>query len=122
MNSTKNVLFPLTLGLVALSGSAVYFIVVAQSIFANSVLQTIEVTAPHLNPGLVLGTGASDLHHVFSGGDLAAILGAYMVGIKNVFACALAGSAFAVLLALVIPFKKLPNHDSKKTEEKVATV
>ena len=109
---------------VALSGSAVYFIVVAQSIFANRILQTLEATAPHLNPGLVLSTGASDLHHVFSGGDLAAVLNAYMTGIKDVFACSLACSAFAVLLALVIPLKKLPNHDNKKTEgeEKVATV
>lgn len=115
-------LFPLTPGPVAQSGSAAYFIVVAQSIFANRLLQTIEATAPHLNADLVLGTGASDLNHVFSGDDLAAVLGAYMAGIKDVFACGLAGSAFAVLLALMIPFKKLPNHGSKKTEEKVATV
>jgi MFS transporter, DHA2 family, glioxin efflux transporter len=107
---------------VAQSGSAVYFIVVAQSIFANRMLQTIAATAPHLNPDLVLGTGASDLQDVFSGGDLADVLDAYMVGIKDVFACGLAGSALAVLLALMIPFKKLPDHDSKKTEEKMATV
>lgn len=115
-------LFPLTPGPVALSGSAAYFIAVAQSIFANRLLRTIEATAPHLNPDLVLGTGASDLYHVFTGGDLDAVLGAYMAGIKDVFACSLAGSAFAVLLALVIPFEKLPDHGSKKTKEIVATV
>ncbi|MCJ1382751.1 hypothetical protein MMC17_005864 [Xylographa soralifera] len=106
----------------AQSSSAAYFIVVAQSIFANRLLQTIEATAPQLSPGLVLGVGASDLHNVFSGGDLAAVLGAYMIGIKDVFACGMASSALAVLLALVIPFKKLPDHDSKKTKEKVASV
>ena len=106
----------------AQSSSAAYFIVVAQSIFANRLLQTIEATAPQLSPGLVLGVGASDLHNVFSGGDLAAVLGAYMIGIKDVFACATATSALAVLLALAILFKKLPDHDSKKTKEKVASV
>ncbi|MCJ1312678.1 dynein heavy chain [Agyrium rufum] len=111
----------------ALSGSAVYFLIMAQSIFANRLLKTIEITAPHLSPGLVLGTGASDLHNVFSGGDLDAVLNAYMVGIKDVFVCGLAGAALSVLLALVIPFKKLPDHDKKKTtdltvEDKTETV
>ena len=115
-------LFPLTPGLAALSGSAVYFIVVAQSLFANRLLQTIVATAPNLNPELVLGTGASDLNNVFSGGDLTAVLNAYMVGIKDVFASSLAASAFSVLLALAIPFKKLPDHVNRKTEEQTTTV
>lgn len=115
-------LFPLTPGLAAQSGSAAYFIVVAQSIFANRMLQTIKASAPQLNPDLVLGAGASDLHNVFSGSDLTAVLGAYMTGIKDVFACGLGCSAFAVLLILAIPSKKLPNHGSKKTEETVSTV
>ncbi|KAI9736494.1 MAG: hypothetical protein M1818_006004 [Claussenomyces sp. TS43310] len=104
------------------SSSGAYFIVVAQSLFANRMLQTIKTTAPNLDAVQVLGTGASDIHHVFSGGDLAAVLDAYMIGIKDVFTCALAGSAVAVLVALVIPFEKLPNQNGEKTEEKVATV
>ena len=115
-------LFALTPGLAAQSGSAAYFLVVAQSIFANRILQTIKVTAPQLNPDLVLGTGASDLHNVFNDSNLTAVLGAYMTGIKDVFACGLACSALAVFLVLAIPSKKLSNHDSKKTEEKVSAV
>ena len=79
---------------------------------------TLKTTAPNLSPDLVLGTGASDFHLVFSGTDLDAVLGAYMAGIRDVFARGLAGSAFAVLLALTIPFKKLPDHN--KIEEKPA--
>ena len=101
----------------ALSGSAAYFIVVAQSIFANRILHTINATAPRLNGGLVLRTGASELHRVFHDSDLEAVIAAYMVGIKDVFACALAASAFSVLLALVIPLKRLPDHDSKTKKE-----
>ena len=67
----------------------------------------------------VLGTGASEIHNAYIGEDLAAMLAAYIVGIKDVFIYTLAGSALAVLLALAIPFKKLPNHDSKMTEENV---
>lgn len=115
-------LFPLTPGLAAQSGSAAYFIVVAQSIFANRMLRAIEASAPQLNPALVIGTGASDLNKVFSGDDLTAVLRAYMTGIKDVFACGLACSAFAVLLVLTVPSKKLPDHGSKKTEEKASTV
>jgi MFS transporter, DHA2 family, glioxin efflux transporter len=45
-----------------------------------------------------------------------------MVGIKDVFACFLAGTTLAVLLSFVIPFKRLPDHSSKKTEEQETTV
>ena len=114
-------LFLLTPGPVTQSSSGAYFIVVAQSLFANRMLQTIVATAPNLDPVQVLGTGASDIQRVFSGGDLTAVLEAYMTGLKDVFAFSLAGSACTVLLALVIPFKKLPDH-RKKAEEKTTSV
>lgn len=61
----------------------------------------------------VLATGASEIQQVFKGQDLTDVLAAYMVGIKEVFAFSLAGAAFTVLVAFVIPFKKLPSQDSK---------
>lgn len=85
-------------------------------------LRTLSTTAPNIDTVKVINTGASDIQHVFEGRDLAAVLGAYMVGIKSVFAFSLAGSVFTVIIALVIPFKKLPDYDSKKSEEKVAAV
>ncbi|KAL5358547.1 major facilitator superfamily domain-containing protein [Aspergillus floccosus] len=108
--------------------SGAYFVAIAQSIFANRMLQTVLASASHLDPSLVLGTGASELQSVFSGDDLSAVLAAYMVGIKAVFAFSLACAAFSVLLALAIPFKKLPDHGKKPStdaaganeEEKVA--
>ncbi|KAK9778874.1 hypothetical protein SCAR479_04110 [Seiridium cardinale] len=99
----------------ALSGA--YFVPVAQSVFANCLLQALEFAARGINPIQVLNAGASELQHVFSGEDLAAVRSAYLVGIKDVFAFSLAVSAFAVLLALIIPFKRLPDHGSKKPEE-----
>ena len=93
----------------------------AQCLFANLLLQTLKKTAPHIDAIQVINTGASEIQHVFKGGDLAAVLDAYMIGIKDVFVFALAGAAFAALVALVIPFKKLPDHGNKATAEKPAT-
>jgi hypothetical protein len=98
----------------AISGG--YFITVAQCLFANRMLQALKTIAPNLDAAQVLNTGASMVQHVFIGRDRSAITEAYMVGIKAVFACALACSACAVLLAMMIPFVKLPTYASNKKE------
>jgi hypothetical protein len=85
-------------------------------------LQTVQNNAPSINAAQVLTTGASDILHVFSGDDLAVVINAYIVGIKGVFAFALASSACAIILSLVIPFKKLPDHSDKTAEKTVAAV
>jgi hypothetical protein len=92
--------------------SGVYFLAIAQSVFANRLLQEIDATIPRLNPVTVLGTGASDIHKVFSGADLVAVVDAYMAGIKLVFAFALAASACSVILALTVPAVRLPDHST----------
>ncbi|KAL4935161.1 hypothetical protein BDV06DRAFT_234609 [Aspergillus oleicola] len=94
--------------------SGAYFVAIAQSLFANRMLQTVLSSSAHLDPALVLGTGTSEIQDVFSGDDLTAMIAAYMVGIKDVFAFSLACAAFSVLLALVIPLKKLPDHKKEK--------
>ncbi|KAL4784723.1 major facilitator superfamily domain-containing protein [Aspergillus varians] len=97
--------------------SGAYFVAIAQSLFANRMLQTVLTSASHLDPAKVLGTGTSELQKTFSGDDLTAVIAAYMVGIKDVFAFSLACAAFSVLLALIIPFKKLPDHGKKPATE-----
>ncbi|TVY27454.1 Dehydrocurvularin exporter [Lachnellula hyalina] len=101
--------------------SGAYFVTAAQSIFANRLLQRLASSAPNIDAAMVLATGATDIHRVFSGGDLVAVLEAYMSGIKDVFAFSMAGAAVTAVIALVIPFKKVPSNESRKTEEKVAT-
>lgn len=96
----------------AISGA--YFIVVAQSLFANRMLQTLESIAPSIDPTSVLRIGASDIYNAFSGDDLVAVLDAYMIGIKDVFALVLAGSVLATILAFILPFEKLPAHSKKE--------
>lgn len=83
--------------------SGAYFVAIAQSLFANRMLQTVLAGASHLDPALVLSTGASELRDVFSGDDLTAVIAAYMVGIKDVFTFSLACAAFSVLVTGIIP-------------------
>lgn len=97
--------------------SGTYFVLVAQSLFANRMLQTLESSNSNINASLALGTGAAEIQHVFTGEELTAVTNAYMVGIKDVFAFGLAGAVAAILLALLIPRKQLPDHQHNKTEK-----
>jgi hypothetical protein len=93
-----------------------YFLAAAQSLFANRMLRTLKTMDPDINFLTVLNTSASDIQHVFKGVELTAVLGAYMVGLKAVFALSMAASAMTAVVSLAIPFKKLPDHESEKME------
>ena len=81
-----------------------------QSAFVNRLLAELPKTAPTVNPGLVLMTGASELHNVFPPDVLPGVLEAYMTGIKAAFAVAVAFSGTAFVFSLLVPIKKLPSH------------
>lgn len=83
-------------------------------------LQRLSVTAPHLSPSQILYMGVTELNNVFRGEELAMIRQAYMAGIKDVFAFALAGTVASVVVALVVPFERLPGHEDKMAEDKEA--
>ncbi|PIG81873.1 efflux pump antibiotic resistance protein [Aspergillus arachidicola] len=102
----------------AMSGA--YFVAAGNSIFNNYMLKTLSVTAPQLNSSEISYIGVTELKNAFHGEDLALIRQAYMVGIKDVFAFALAGACLTVVLTLVVPLKKLPDHEAKKAEDKEA--
>lgn len=108
----------MTLDLVCNGLSGAYFVTAAGSIFNNRLLQTLESSAANIDSATVLATGASEIHHVFGGRELAAVVDAYMVGMKDVFAFSLAGAAFTIIIALMVPFKKLPLHDKRKEGDK----
>jgi hypothetical protein len=104
---------------VAQSISGAYFVSAANSIFNNYLLQTLARTA-QINSAEILYIGVSEVANVYKGEQLTLVRDAYMVGIKDVFAFALAGTALTVVLALLIPFKRLPSHETKKAEDKKA--
>ncbi|KAI0003947.1 efflux pump [Xylariaceae sp. FL0662B] len=100
----------------SLSGAV--FVTAAQSLFANRLLEALAMTAPNINAEQVLSTGASEIQDVFSGNSLATVLSVYMVGIKDVFAFSMAGAAFSVLVAVLIPLRKLPKPDDAREKER----
>ncbi|KAH8429264.1 MDR family MFS transporter [Aspergillus melleus] len=102
--------------------SGAYFVSAGNSLFNNYLLKQLAITAPQLDPQKILYTGVSELQNTFRGSELALVRQAYMVGIKDVFAFAMAGAALTVVLAMVIPFKKLPSHDDKIVQDKEAAV
>ena len=85
-------------------------------------MKHLATVAPHLNVGTVLSAGATEIRKVVSPEDLAIVIESYMKGIKGAFALLLAISALTVVLATLIPLKKLPSHETKKSEVGEATV
>ncbi|CAO2649651.1 Nn.00g070360.m01.CDS01 [Neocucurbitaria sp. VM-36] len=101
---TANLLFFQTVG-------GAFSTSVGQSAFVNRLFATLPKTAPGVDPGLVLRTGASELHKVFTPDVLPGVLEAYMVGLKAAFAVAIAFCGVAFLCSLAIPMRKLPSHE-----------
>lgn len=95
-----------------------YFVTAAECVFDNRLLQSVAASAPSINTGLVLATGATQLRGVFKGQELAAILAGYMARVKDGFAWSWAGAAFTAALALVVPFKKMPPVEDVSAKEK----
>ncbi|KZF23703.1 MFS multidrug transporter-like protein [Xylona heveae TC161] len=93
-SSTAMTLFFQTIG-------GAFCVSAAQSAFANKLLQRILVTAPEVNPALVLATGASELRKVFDPAQLPGILTAYMDGLHVTFALAIALAGLTVPISLL---------------------
>lgn len=91
--------------------SGAFFVTAATTIFNNRMLSTVARLAPNIDQQTVLLTGASKISNIFQGADLIIVRRAYMVGIQDVFAFSMAGTAMTAVLSLMIPIKKLPGHE-----------
>lgn len=79
----------------------------AQAGFANKLLATLPATAPDVNPGLVLATGATELRTVFSAQQVPGILAAYMDGLRTPFAIAIACACVTSILSVTPRWEKI---------------
>jgi hypothetical protein len=79
----------------------------AQSGFINRMLNTLPRYAPDVDPLMVIGTGATQIRHVFPADQVTGIVLAYMAGLKVAFALALALAGVSVVVAALVPWKKL---------------
>ena len=79
----------------------------AQAAFANTLVKQLPITAPEVDPTMVLATGATMLRATFPPEQIDGILRAYMAGIKVVFALATGLVGLSFLTSLVMKWEKL---------------
>ena len=83
------------------------FVQAGQAAFGNQLLQRLPLTAPNVDPALVLATGASSLREVFDSADLPGILVAYMDGLRVTYALAIALAGVGTIVALFSEWKSI---------------
>lgn len=79
----------------------------AQSAFVNQLIIKLGKLAPNINPQTVVGTGATQIRHVFSVNEVPVIVVSYMAGIKAAFILSLCMIGVCCLLAPLVPRKRL---------------
>ncbi|EOA86843.1 uncharacterized protein SETTUDRAFT_88585 [Exserohilum turcica Et28A] len=79
----------------------------AQSGFANRLINVLARTAPDVNPGAVIGTGATRIRVSFNAQQVPGIIEAYMAGIKVTLALATALTGISALFSLLVQWKRL---------------
>jgi MFS transporter, DHA2 family, glioxin efflux transporter len=95
----------ITLFFQSIAGS--FFVQAAQAAFGNKLVHRLHTTAPDVNPSLVVATGATDLSSVFSPEQLPGILVAYMAGLKDTFALAIAAAGMATVVCIFLGLKNI---------------
>ncbi|KAK8180309.1 major facilitator superfamily domain-containing protein, partial [Phyllosticta capitalensis] len=76
------------------------FVSVGQSLFSNRLVQEVSKNVAGVDPKLVVATGATELRGVFEGAQLQGILEAYMAGLKDAYALAIALGGVATVVAI----------------------
>lgn len=84
-----------------------FFVSAGQTAWANRLLSRIPVTAPGVDPKLVIATGATQLRHVFSAEQIPGILTAYMDGLRLTFALIIALAGITLPIALAAKWRNI---------------
>ncbi|KAJ5836531.1 Major facilitator superfamily domain general substrate transporter [Penicillium robsamsonii] len=91
-----------------------FFLSAAQCVFNNKLIETVTRKLPELDPVVVIGTGATQVREVFTAPQVSAIIDAYMVGLKAVFAVTVAAYGVATVAGLFGSWKKINGDELKK--------
>ncbi|KAH8202202.1 hypothetical protein TruAng_003677 [Truncatella angustata] len=86
----------------------------AQAAFVNKLVQELPMTAPGVDPAVVVATGATELRNVFDANQIPGVLMAYMAGIKVALAISIAASGLAFAISLLNRWSRL-NTEAAKT-------
>ncbi|CAO2648117.1 Nn.00g090390.m01.CDS01 [Neocucurbitaria sp. VM-36] len=82
-------------------------IVASQSGFNNQLVHTAATTAPTVNAGTLLGTGATDIHTAFSADQVPGVLLAYLAGLRVVWAITISLAGVSLLATAGASWKRL---------------
>ena len=83
-----------------------FFVSAGQTAFTNRIVSRIPVTAPGLDPGQVVATGATEIRSMFPD-QIAGVVRAYMDGIKLSFAISIALAGVTGVIALGAKWRKV---------------
>lgn len=78
-----------------------FWVSAAQAAFANRLVQRLPITAPGVDPRVVIATGATQLRDAFSPEQLSGILEAYMDGLRLTFLMSTVLACVGVLVSLL---------------------
>ena len=90
-----------------------FFLSAAQAGFNNRLINVLAVTAPEINPAMVLGTGATQIRTVFTAAQVPLVVDAYMSGLKVVFAITIAAFGISTFIGPLGSWKRLHGEDLK---------
>jgi hypothetical protein len=79
----------------------------AQSGFVNKLISTLAITAPDVDPEVVVATGATQIRTSFDSQQVPGIVAAYMAAVRIPFAIAVATSGVAFLFTFAMNWKRL---------------
>ncbi|KAM0549210.1 hypothetical protein ACHAPJ_009520 [Fusarium lateritium] len=83
----------------------------AQSTFNNQLIKTLAVNLPEIDPAMVLGVGATRIRQDFSASQIPAVIDAYVVGLKAVFAITIAAFGMSTVIGLFGSWKRVNHKD-----------
>lgn len=77
------------------------------------------LTAPEVDPSLVVATGATQLRAVFDTEQIQGILLAYMAGIKVAYAIGIGGIGLAFIFSLLNSWRRLQTAEGSENNDMV---
>lgn len=92
-------------------------LVVAETIYGNSMRSEINIYAPGISPDSILGAGARSIRNLVSGEQLAGVLQAYSRSIDHVFHLCIGIPTLSSSIALCMGWKDVRRGNGQKAIE-----
>lgn len=101
------------------------FLAVGQTVFQNGLIANMVHDAPGINPATVINSGASQIRPLVGqtmgrGDAVDAVLGAYVLGLRNSYFISVATAACAFLVSWGLEWKRIQKPGGKREDDEVA--